>query len=164
MFCLTIAMSCTQATVAGGRSCKTCGCKEHVKAVCRLVKVCEEVEIPEYAHLKREVFQPDKGTVCHTGFRCDTIYDIWREYGSKSKGKGVSPELAFAHQVPQKYGLPPLQSTCHTVCECQTHYGAKPTGCHVGCAVRKAVSEHKVVVPILKWETVHLCEDCCEGK
>ena len=30
----------------GGRKCQRCGSKQEVKAVCRLVKVCQQIEMP----------------------------------------------------------------------------------------------------------------------
>ncbi|MEO8495401.1 MAG: hypothetical protein ABI614_10040, partial [Planctomycetota bacterium] len=74
------ACAMTMAAFAGGssKSCHQCGCEKHVKIVCRLVKFCEEVDIPSYVYAKEEVFYPDKGSVCHTGYRSDTFYDFWR--------------------------------------------------------------------------------------
>lgn len=121
---------------AGGKSCGRCGGHKELKAVYRMVKICQEVDMPEYANPKQEVFQPDKGAVSHTGYRCDTYHTLWRNCDCT------------------------IGCESHTVCDCQTHYGAKSTGHHVGCAVRQPVGVTKLAVPVFKWEVVQRCKDC----
>jgi hypothetical protein len=146
--------------LAGGRSCKKCGCDKHVKPVLRLVKICEEIELPEYACLKQEAYFPDKGTVCYSGYRCDTYYKIWRDCVCNSKGKSDLPLIQDPLQTSPKTPLPPLSCTCYTESGYKELFGAVPTGCHDGCIIRQPVATPKVCVPVLKWETVHLCKDC----
>lgn len=147
-------------TFAGGHSCKKCGHEKHVKACLRLVKVCQEVEIPEYAHLKQEVFFPDKGSVCFTGYRCDTYCKIWRDCDCNARQKSELPLLEDPLQTLPKKPLPPLSCSCYTKSGCVTLFGALPTGCHTGCSVRQRVAEPKLLVPVMKWETVYLCKGC----
>ena len=94
--------------LAGGRSCKRCGCEKHVKPVLQLVKVCEEVELPEYACLKQEAYFPDKGSVCYSGYRCDTYCKFWRDCVCHSKGQGDLPLIQDPLQTSHKQPLPPF--------------------------------------------------------
>ncbi len=148
----TLSVAC----YAGGKSksCKKCGGEKHVKHVYRLVKVCEEVDIPSYVYTKEEVFYPDKGAVCYTGFRSDTFYDFWRSC-DHSKGEDAAQQ-ATQHRLPQ------LNCSSYTVCGCKTMYGAKATGCHSGCSIRVPGKTQRITTPVLKWEAVALCKDCCE--
>ena len=145
---------------AGGSSCKKCGCEKEVKPCLRLVKVCEEIELPEYACLKQEVYFPEKGSICYEGYRCDTYYKIWRDCVCNSKGKGDLPLIQDPLQTSPKKPLPPLNCTCYTESGWKKMFGAIPAGCHEGCSIRTRVAVPKVVVPVFKWETVHLCKDC----
>jgi hypothetical protein len=131
----------------------------HVKPVLRLVKVCEEVELPEYACLKQEVYFPDKGSISYCGYRCDTYCKIWRDCDCNSKGKG-DLLLQDPLQTSPKKPLPPLNCTCYTESGWKTLFGAVPTGCHEACVVRQRVAASKIPVPVMKWETVDLCKDC----
>ena len=142
--------------LAGGKSksCHRCGGEEHVKHVYRLVKICEEVEIPSYVYTKEEVFYPDKGAVCHTGYRCDTFYDFWR---SCDCSKSDDPS-----QQATQHPLSLLNCSSHTVCGCKTLYGAKSTGCHSGCSIRVPGKTQHITTPILKWEAIPLCKGCCD--
>ena len=155
-----LSLAAADAALAGGRSCQRCGAKHDVKPTFRLVKVSQPIIMPEYAALKRESFFPDKGVVCHEGYRCDTIYQLWREPVAKGKGKALRLTDFDAVQSHHPRPLPPLQTSCHTVCGCQTHYGAKSTGCHESHCIRKPVGETTLVVPVLKWQAVHWCKDC----
>jgi hypothetical protein len=141
---------------AGGKSrtCHHCGHDKEVKPVCRLVKICEEVDIPSYVYTKDEVFYPDKGAICYTGYRSDTFYNFWR---TCDFSKTDDPS-----QQATQHSLSQLHCSWYTVCGCQTMYGAKSTGCHSGCSIRVPGKTQRVATPILKWETVSLCKDCCE--
>ncbi|MDA1053981.1 MAG: hypothetical protein O3C40_26325 [Planctomycetota bacterium] len=141
---------------AGGKSksCHQCGCEKPVKQVFRLVKICKEVDIPSYVYTKEEVFYPDKGSVCYTGHRSDTFYNFWRSCDF-SKTEDPS-QRAIQHHLPQ------LHCSSYTVCGCTTLHGAKPTGCHSGCSIRVPGKTQHITTPILKWETVSRCKDCCE--
>ncbi|HUG69622.1 MAG TPA: hypothetical protein VMM76_17860 [Pirellulaceae bacterium] len=149
--------SISLAAFAGGKSksCHQCGCEKHVKEVCRLVKVCEEVDIPNYVYAKEDVFYPDKGAVCYTAYRSDTIYSFWRTCDCSKV------EAPLQQSAP--YCPPHLNCSSYTVCGCQTLYGAKPTGCHSGCSIRVPGKTQRITTPILKWETVPLCKDCCDS-
>ncbi|MBP85730.1 MAG: hypothetical protein CMJ64_03280 [Planctomycetaceae bacterium] len=161
---LALVCSMAHAAIAGGRICHHCGSDKHVKPVVRLVKVCEEVELPKYASLKQEVFFPDKGAVCHVGYRCDTYCKIWRDCDCNSKGPGDLPLIQDPLQTSPKMPLPPLRCSCYTKSGCVTLFGAKPAGWHEGCIVRERVAAPKILVPLLKWETVPLCKDCAVRK
>ncbi len=151
-----VACAVSASALAGGKSksCHRCGGEKHVKPVLRLVKICEDVDLPSYVYTKEEVFYPDKGAVCHTGYRSDTFYEFWRECDCSKTGD--------SSQHAAQHGLPQLKCSSYTVCGCQTHYGAKPTGCHSGCSIRVPGKTQRITTPILKWETVSLCKDCCE--
>ncbi len=127
-----------QAAVAGGKSCGRCGSRHDLKSVYRLVKVCRDIDMPQYTHAKQEAFYPDKGAVCHSGYRCDTFHTLWRNC-----------DCTFGCQS-------------HTVCGCKTLLGAKSTGHHAGCAVRQPLAVSQLTVPVIKWEVVQRCKDCCE--
>lgn len=157
---IALVTSCLATALGGGRSCKKCGHDKHVKPCLRLVKVCEEVELPEYACLKQEVFYPDKGWLTYTGYRCDTYCKLWRECDCNTKGKGDLPLIQDPLQTSPKKPLPPLNCECYTKSGCVTLFGAMPTGCHTGCVIRQRVATPKVLVPVMKWETVYLCKDC----
>lgn len=158
IFARVIFVACATAVTAfaGGKSktCHQCGLDKHVKHVLRLVKFCEEVDIPSYVYAKEEVFYPDKGSVCYSSYRSDTFYDFWRQCDSTKDGDAA--QLAVQH------GLPHLNCSSYTVCGYQTHYGAKPTGCHTHCSIRVPGKTQRVTTPILKWETVAVCKDCCD--
>lgn len=142
--------------LAGGKSksCHQCGCEKHVKQVCRLVKICQEIDIPDYVYTKEEVFHPDKGAVCYTGYRSDTFYHFWR---SCEVSKSDDPSQQATQHLPSH-----LNCSSYTVCGCKTLYGAKTTGCHWGCSIRVPGKTRRITAPILKWETVPLCKDCCQ--
>jgi len=157
---VAIVTACLGTAIAGGHSCKKCGHDKQVKPCLRLVKVCQEVELPEYAYLKQEVFLPDKGWLCYTGYRCDTYYRLWRECECNSKGKGELPLIQDPLQTSPKKPLPPLSCQCYTKSGCVTLFGAMPTGYHTGCVIRQQVAAPKILVPVMKWETVYLCKSC----
>lgn len=143
---------------AGGKSksCRQCGQDKHVEHVLRLVKICEEVDIPSYVYTKEEVFYPDKGAICYEGYRSDTFYDFWRTCDC-SKTENASQQAA-------QHNLPQLHCSSYTICGCMTVFGAKSTGCHSGCSLRVPAKTSRITSPILKWETVPLCKDCCEKR
>ncbi|MCA9118861.1 MAG: hypothetical protein H6822_16240 [Planctomycetaceae bacterium] len=145
-------------TFAGGKSktCHQCGHDKHVKHVLRLVKVCEEVELPCYIYTKEEVFYPDKGAICYTGYRSDTFYKFWRTCDCFN--------LDEPSQQSTQHPLSQLNCSSYTVCGCKTMYGAKSTGCHSGCSIRVPGKSQHIATPILKWETVPLCKECCEKR
>ncbi len=153
---LIIATASSPNSFAGGKSksCKNCGSEKHVKHELRLVKVSEEVDVPSYVYSKEEVFYPDKGAVCYTGFRSDTFYDFWRscECLKESEPSQQATQRHISH----------LNCSSYTVCGCKTIYGAKATGCHSGCSIRVPGKSKRTTTPILKWETISLCKDCCE--
>ena len=127
-----------QSAIAGGKSCGRCGGHKELKSVYRLVKIRQEVDMPQYAYTKQETFYADKGAVCFPGFRCDTYHTLWRHRDCT------------------------ISCQSHTVCGCKTLYGAKSTGEHSGCAVRQPYAVSKLTVPLIKWEVVQRCKDCCE--
>jgi hypothetical protein len=127
-----------QSALAGGKSCGRCGGHKELKSVYRLVKVCRQIDMPEYAYTKQEVFYPDKGAVCYPGLHCDTFHTLWQNCDCKTS----------------------CQS--YTICSCQTRFGAKSTGHDSGCGVRQPYAVSKLTVPVLKWEVVHRCKDCCK--
>jgi len=135
LVCLLVT-AISEPSFAGGKSCGRCGAHKELKAVYRLVKICEPIEMPEYAHVKQEAFQPDKGVVRHEGYRCDTFHHIWRNCDCT------------------------LGCESHTICDCQKLLGAKSTGHHISCPVRQQIGVTKLTVPVLKWEVVHRCHDC----
>ena len=53
--------------------CESCGCRK-VKKVTRLVKTMKEIKIPRYQCSPSETFYQEKGKICHTGYRCDTVH------------------------------------------------------------------------------------------
>lgn len=154
----TLALACaiSVAAFAGGKSkaCRQCGHDKHVEHVLRLVKVCEPVELPCYVYSKEEVFYPDKGAICYEGYRSDTFYEFWRTC-DHSKVEDPSQQATQHH-------LSQLHCSSYTVCGCKTMYGAKSTGCHSGCSIRVPGKSQHLTSPILKWETVPLCKDCCD--
>jgi len=127
-----------QTAFAGGKSCGRCGSHKELKSVYRLVKIRQEIDMPEYAHTKQEAFYPDKGAVCYPGYRCDTFHTLWRNCDCT------------------------ISCQSHTVCGCKTLYGAKSTGHHAGCSVRQPFAVSKLTVPVIKWEVVQRCKDCCD--
>lgn len=135
--CLVVGGS-WQPAFAGGKSCGRCGSHQELKSVYRLVKICQEIDMPEYALTKQEAFYPDKGAVCHSGYRCDTFHALWRNCDCT------------------------IGCQSHTICDCKTLYGAKSTGHHAACAVRQPFEVSKRMVPLLRWEIVQRCQDCCE--
>jgi len=127
-----------QSALAGGKSCGKCGGHKELKSVYRLVKICREIEMPEYAYTKKEVFYPEKGAVCYPGLHCDTFHTLWKTCDCKT--------------------------SCHsyTICSCKARFGAKSTGHHSSCAVRQPYTVTKLTVPLFKWEVVQRCKDCCK--
>lgn len=156
-FAFVLVTTSSSDCLAGGKSksCKNCGCDKHVKHELRLVKVCEEVNVPSYVYTKEEVFYPDKGAVCYEGFRSDTFYEFWR---SCECAKAAEPS-----QQATQHHITSLHCSSYTVCGCRTMYGAKATGCHSGCSVRVPGKTQRITSPILKWETVPLCKDCSKS-
>ena len=154
----TIGCAVAVTALAGGKSksCHQCGHEKNVKHVLRLVKICEDVDLPSYVYTKEEVFYLDKGAICYHGYRSDTFYDFWSTCNC-SKGETPSQQAA-QHKLPQ------LNCSSYTVCGCKTMYGAKSTGCHSGCSIRVPGKTRRLTTPILKWETVPLCKDCCDKK
>ncbi len=142
--------------LGGGKpkTCHQCGHHKHVTQVCRLMKVCAAVDIPSYVYTKERVFYPEKGALRNTGYRSDTFYEFWRTCDC---GKTNDP----AQQATQRF-LSELNCSSYTVCGCQTNYGAKSTGCDAGCSIRAPGKTARITTPILKWETVPLCKECCE--
>jgi hypothetical protein len=125
-----------QTAFAGGKSCGRCGSHKELKTVYRLVKTCQEIDMPQYAETKQEAFFPDKGAVCYPGYRCDTFHTLWRNCDCT------------------------ISCQSHTICGCKTHYGAKSTGHQAGCAVRQPFMVSRLTVPVIKWEVVHRCKNC----
>lgn len=146
MVAVTAAIACRPA-IAGKRGCDTCGCKSQVKTVCRLVTTYKEIAIPNYECRPTNVFHPDKGFVCKSGYSCDTFCTLHKNCNNKHK----SGEW---------------QRSCHctTSCGCKTHHAAKSTGCHSQQCVPHPAGACIVKVPVLKWVTGTLCDDCCSKK
>ena len=114
--CFLIVGIC-QSALAGGKSCGRCGSHKELKSVYRLVKICREIDMPEYAYTKQEVFYPDKGAVCYPGFHCDTFHTLWRNralYRGQTlvyrghRSIGVRPCLQFSWaRIDCQDGTPP---------------------------------------------------------
>ena len=136
----------TQASWAGKPSCKGCGSHQHLKKVCQLVSICKPVEMPTYACTKMQTFFPDKGMLGYQQFRCDIFCRLHKTCNC-SHGKGG--------------GIPTLSCCCRTECGCKTMYGAKSTGCHLGTCIKQTQGSTVTRLPVLKWVTSYVCEDCC---
>ena len=149
-FCvLVILLSCVMLSppaLAGGKpTCKGCGSHQQLKKVCRLVSICKSVEMPNYACTKTQTFYPDKGMLGYQQFRCD-IFCTLHKTCNCSHGKGG--------------GMHTLSCCCRTECGCKTLYGAKSTGCHWGTCIRQPRGSTVTQLPVLKWVTSYVCEDC----
>lgn len=131
--------------MGGKRGCDSCGCKSDVKKVCKLVAVCKEVDVPTYEGVPTDVFYPDKGSVCKSGYRCDTFCTLHRTGDGKKGGAGKHT------------------CCCKTVSGCKKMQAAKPTGCHSTCCLRQPTGVCKQHVSVLKWVTYTLCKDCCDS-
>lgn len=140
---------------AGGPCCECCGCQHHVKRVCKLVIACEQVPIPKYECKPMDVFCPDKGVVCHTGYRCDKTYNIETHWACKESCSGCDSG--------EKVYVPSMCCTCETHGGCKTLLGAKPTGCMSSQCVETPAGKCTPTIPIAKWIVVHVCQDCCKA-
>ncbi len=137
---------------AGESSCGYCGSCQHVKNITRLVRTYEEVKLPVYECKLTDVFVPDKGKVCHTGYRCDSFPTLHKHCDCSSACCG-------------KQACDCTTTCCQrTHCDCKTHYGAKPTGCHTAQCVNKPTGEYCVKkVPVFRWIAVPVCDECCKA-
>ncbi len=149
----------TQQAAAGGLCCQSCGCHEHVKRVCKLVCTYEEVETPTYACSPLEVFCPDKGKVCSKCYRCDTIYKLHTHCNSTTCE--TCTECGCCRCEESRHCL--TTCTCKTVSGCKKLCGAKPTGCFHEQCVKQPTGVCKQRVPVIKWVTFEVCDDCCRS-
>lgn len=125
---------------AGKRCCNKCGCESQVKKVCRAVLTYEDVAIPNYQFLPTASFHPHKGKVCKDEYRYNTFCTLHKNCdGSR-------------------------QCCCKSAHGCKTLYGALPSGCTTTCNVRQPVGSTRQRIPVMKWVTVELCEDCCDSR
>jgi len=104
--------------------------------------------MPTYTCTKAQTFYPDKGKVFHQQYRCDTFCTLHKTCDCAA-GKGGS--------------IATLGCCCRTVSGCKTLYGALPTGCHLGTCLKRPTGSTVTPLPVLKWVTSYVCEDCCTG-
>ncbi|MFT7642786.1 MAG: hypothetical protein ACI9G1_004545, partial [Pirellulaceae bacterium] len=126
-----------QTNVSAGNECCKCGCEEEVKYVYRLVRTYKKVVIPNYKCAPITVFQPHKGKVPVTQYRCDTYCELHKNCDCT------------------------YDCCCTTESGCKTLYGAKPTGCHCEQCVRQPIGQCTPKVAVYKWVKVPVCKDCC---
>ena len=149
---LGLAAALVQPVDAGGPCCERCGCELHVKRVCHLVVTWEDVSVPEYECQPVEVFCPDKGKVCHSGPRCDTVYHLDTHWKCTTPCGCCGPKVYEST----------TSCSCETCCKWQTLYGAKPTGCMSTQCVQQPVGKCVERVPVTKWVVTYVCDDCCK--
>jgi hypothetical protein len=151
-----------QVARAGEQCCDRCGCHAHCHKVCKLVLTCEAIDMPTYQCAPEDVFCPDKGQVCHTQYRCDTIYHLHKHCERTGDCQTCTECGGCQHQSCE---VCTTTCTCHTKSGCKTLHGAKPTGCMVEQCVQRPTGVCKKQVPVLKWVTICVCDDChCSSK
>lgn len=165
---------------AADHGCHSCGCRK-LKRVTRLVKTMREIKIPHYQCSPSESFYPEKGTVCHSGFRCDTYYTphtCWHcqehrvdkescEHVVRCVDKGHGNCECSEKHAPKKHVEYEVACTCHgcmswkTDCGCKTLHGASPRGCFRETWIKQPTGTRSTrVVPEVRWVTMVMCTRC----
>ncbi len=151
---LMLAVFEPQSALAGDSGCDSCGCTKHLKKQLKLVCVMEEVKVPVFECKSTEVFLPHKGPVCKVEHRHDRHFRLTRKFWHIPHG---CSDCDHATERPSV-----LCCSCESDCGCKELRGAKSTGCKSTRCVRKPTGETcKSIVPVFKWITVEVCNDCC---
>jgi hypothetical protein len=177
-----IAVLSSVSSAEAAEGCDACGCRR-IKKITRLVKTIKEVEVPVYKNVQIETYHPDKGAVCHAGYRCDTYLKPHVHWHAKecrvneescehvqhcvNKGHGCcscecSEETHHKEHVDYKVQWTRGECVCTEVdAGCKTLYGTNTCGCRKSTCVKEPTSETCVRrVPELHWVTMNVCRQC----
>lgn len=162
--------------------CSHCGCRK-IKKVTRLVKTMKEIEVPVYQSSQTDTFYPDKGAVCHSGYRCETFYKPHVQWcGQECRIHKESCEHVQHcvdkghctcdctcseeqhHKEHIDYDVHWTRSgcvSCETVSGCKVLYGTTTCGCQKLTCVKEPTGEMCAqFVPDVRWVNYNVCQEC----